>query len=155
MNKNIIASEITNLDYARYFAAKGVSFLLFELPGFQTKDIAEMMSWLQDIKLLLAYQDLCDEQIRESLELLKPYAVCFGRKKCTPLSVNYELMNFEIFSNKIVLNSCDYFRVGHQSSIKDLASPGGYIISGRDQESGEMLNYYELDLLFEELEKAM
>ena len=71
----VIASNITNLTDARYFAAYGVQYLLFDLSEISIMAIEEIIDWVSGPKILLDIGANHVDDIDEAVLKLKPYAI--------------------------------------------------------------------------------
>lgn len=71
----VIASNITNLTDARYFAAYGVDYLLFDLGQINVASIKEIVDWVSGPKTLLMLGAEQIDQIDEAIIKLSPYAI--------------------------------------------------------------------------------
>lgn len=71
----VIASNITNLTDARYFAAYGVQYLLFDLSEINIAGIKEIIDWVSGPKTLLLFSAEKSDDIDEAVLKLEPYAI--------------------------------------------------------------------------------
>ena len=71
----VIASNITNLTDARYFAAYGVQYLLFDLTEINIAGIKEIIDWVSGPKTLLLFSTENSDDIDEAVLKLEPYAI--------------------------------------------------------------------------------
>lgn len=71
----VIASNITNLTDARYFAAYGVQYLLFDLDEISIAGIKEIIDWVSGPKILLLFSANNSNDIDEAVLKLEPYAI--------------------------------------------------------------------------------
>lgn len=71
----VIASNITNLTDARYFAAYGVQYLLFDLSEINVAGIKEIVDWVSGPKTLLLFTRDNSNDIDEAVLKLEPYAI--------------------------------------------------------------------------------
>ena len=71
----VIASNITNLTDARYFAAYGVHYLLFDLTEINIAGIKEIIDWVSGPKTLLLFSTENSDDIDEAVLKLEPYAI--------------------------------------------------------------------------------
>ena len=71
----VIASNITNLTDARYFAAYGVHYLLFDLREISISAIKEIVDWVSGPKTLILINKEHAEDIDEAVLKLEPYAI--------------------------------------------------------------------------------
>ena len=80
----VIASNITNLTDARYFAAYGVQYILFDLTEINIAGIKEIVDWVSGPKTLLLFSADHVNLIDEAVLKLEPYAI--GSKDAIDLS---------------------------------------------------------------------
>ena len=53
----VIASHVSNLTDARYFAARGVDYLLYDLDEISVEKIAEIQEWVSGPEALLLFSN--------------------------------------------------------------------------------------------------
>lgn len=78
LKTHILASEITNLTDARYFAAREATWLSFQLNQIATSQVAAIKEWLDGVVIVPAfdYQELTD--IQEVVQYLESQTIQLG-----------------------------------------------------------------------------
>lgn len=75
LKRPVIATDITSLDDARYFASWGVDFLKFDLEQIALNRVVEILGWVEGIETIIGFGKSTVYQIEEVLVKIKPYAI--------------------------------------------------------------------------------
>lgn len=78
--RSVIAAEITNLTDARYFAARGVDYLLYDLSQIGINEVMAIAEWVEGVKTLVRMNDENIHLIDEVLLRITPHAVGTSEK---------------------------------------------------------------------------
>ncbi len=145
----VIASNITNLTDARYFAAYGVDYLLFDLGQISIDSIKEIVDWVSGPQTLLLVDAEQLDQIDEAIIKLSPHAI---GSKSDQLELSYLAGHVKIMSvveehedRKIVIDDIEFENFDGESMNRPL------IINGGDESKVGFKNYEDLDELMEAL----
>lgn len=97
--KKIIAYNITNLTDARYFAARQVDFLLFDLSYIRIPQILEIQDWIAGPELLLLFGQDALDLIDEALLKIKP--AFFSIKDNSSIDLSHLQPHFKLFHQTV------------------------------------------------------
>jgi len=75
LTRRVIAADITNLTDARYFAARGVDYLMFDMDKIALNKIIEIKDWVEGPELILTLDSSSINLIEEAILKVKPVAV--------------------------------------------------------------------------------
>lgn len=156
----VIADNILNLTDARYFAALGVDYLVFDVEKIDPKSIEEIKQWVEGVNFLLDTKGPLTPQLLELIISLSPEgivsqnddvlrsikeqyseAVFFLRNK------DDQLINVDDSSSK------PYIKVDIETTeletIIESTEIAGLIVEGEPEEKVGFKNFDELDEIFE------
>tara|TARA_B100000497_G_scaffold127994_1_gene172374 strand:- start:2342 stop:2893 length:552 start_codon:yes stop_codon:yes gene_type:complete len=181
LKRNVIASGITNLTDARYFASYGVDYLLFDLREIGINDIMAITGWLEGVKILIKMNEENIHLIDEVLVRISPFAIGSSKSECLRKILQYTSDGyiFHIFpadtseNTKVVLTHVDFvnpdtFHIDSQSTTQaflevnpteeDITeflnkSEAGVILKGSSEIETGLKSFDNMDLLFEILEE--
>ncbi len=143
----VIASNITNLTDARYFAAYGVQYLLFDLTEIDIAGIKEIVDWVSGPETLLLFSADNSDNIDEAVLKLEPYAI--GSKGEVDLSY------LEGHINIISVNEeppMDIELEGHRYSLFESSMEQSHIIlRGSSESKVGFKSFDDLDEILENL----
>lgn len=144
----VIASNITNLTDARYFAAYGVHFLLFDLSEISVAAIKEIVDWVSGPRILILLNKDHANDIDEAVLKLEPYAIgssddldlsyLSGHVKLMDITTNDEILSIE-------LDNCQY------NTHSDVEDQTHIIIRGSHEAKVGFKSFEDLDEILEEL----
>lgn len=151
LSKRIIASDITNLTDARYFAAQGAEFLLFQMDKISVSNVVEIKEWVEGIKILLSFNPNSIDSLEESLLRILPEAIVWKGEKNND---DFEFLSpyakiFEWTDNGLLLDNVEFYYLKELSDVN--SGYCAYIISGTEEKLTGVKNYEALDELFEKL----
>ena len=137
LGRKVIAVDVINLTDARYFAARGVDFLLFDLDHVHMDDLLEIVEWVQGPQILILVSEKSAEKIDEIVMKVAPYAIGpktdMARKSIDYL--NGHLLFFEWQESGCLLDD-ELYQWAKLDTLK--SSNGGLLIAGGDEEEKEM-----------------
>ena len=115
LKRSVIASEITNLTDARYFAARGVDYLLYDLNQINVNDVMAIMEWVEGVKSLVLFDEENIHLIEEAIMQLSPFAIGSSEVICMDKILRYanDSFVFHLFPEdglerpKIILSHAD------------------------------------------------
>lgn len=154
IEKSIIAGNITNLTDARYFAAQGVEFLLFDLSQVPLADIMEIKEWISGPQILLSL-DASDieDQLDEAIIKLAPHAITMNDGDNTPLGYldgHIQLFKITVENNHQIISLYDMSYTTDTDGAIDDETLGLYLLGGEEQKVGYK-SYEDLDDIFDRL----
>lgn len=153
LKTKVIASDITNLTDARYFAARGVDYLLFKMEDVDIDTITSIKEWVSGPKILLHFTEATKDIIDESVLKIEPYALSTSSADVEILSYLNGLVKQVLFDEideqiDIEIDEISFTSKFTLSSI----IPSGIIVQGSDETKVGFKSYDELDDLFDSLE---
>ncbi|MEE9372737.1 MAG: hypothetical protein V3V00_06750 [Saprospiraceae bacterium] len=89
MKTNIIATDITTLTDARYFAAWGVDYILYDLNHIGVNEIMAIVEWVEGVKTLVKMDKDNIHLIDEVLIRINPHAVGSSQSECQDRILQY------------------------------------------------------------------
>jgi len=72
LKTRVIADNVLNLTDARYFAALGVDYLIFNLSKIGKDSIVEIVEWVEGVELLLGVDEELNPQLLEFILKISP-----------------------------------------------------------------------------------
>ena len=77
----IIASDITNLTDARYFSAKGVDYLLYDMDKISIQEVAEIKEWVEGPLTLLLFSRQSIQSLEEAVLKIGPKGIGTSKRE--------------------------------------------------------------------------
>jgi len=155
LTRRVIAADITNLTDARYFAARGVDYLMFDMAKVALDRIIEIKDWVEGPELILSLDSSSLNLIEEAILKVKPFAVVSKNPQTTgelmPYQAHVEVTEFD--NNALALDDKKYVPVGDLSVLDNLEEEHGIIISGSDEVEVGVKDYDLLDGILDLLEE--
>lgn len=156
----VIAANITNLTDARYFAAYGVDYLLFDLDEVDIKLILEIKEWVSGPGFLVLFGTKSIHMLEEALIRLDPQA--FSLKFGVNFNFDHLLPFYPVFSYSTVHDKIEilYDHISYQHIPPKLDNVEtwitdqnikGIVVCGGDEIATGMKRYDDLDVLFDEI----
>ncbi len=152
----IIAANITNLTDARYFAAQGVDYLLFDLDVLSCDQVLEIKEWVSGPEILLVTGAKGIHQLEETLVKVSP--MMFAIRHDTDYDPSHLLPFVDCFQirdhkGEIEIAIGDKIFVEVQNIQDDPLDPelsgcDGFIVNGDVEIKLGMKQYEQLDHLF-------
>lgn len=174
----VIADNILNLTDARYFAAFGVDYLVFNLENIRKESIKEINDWVEGVNVLLEFNESLTPELFDFILQLSPHGFV-----STSTSILKELQDqfkeAEVFIreggttethsfNKLVstksIDLKNTVKTGQQKVFVMMSDPveeletiinseniEGIIVEGKPEEKVGFKNFDELDEIFEQL----
>lgn len=173
LKTRVIADNVLNLTDARYFAALGVDYMIFNVSNIGKEAITEICSWVEGVEVLLGIEETLSPEmldfilkicpagfVSKSREVLSsissqlPEKDCFIRSNGNEIDSEFHLLlnieNVETFSHK---------KTGQKlfvktTNIEDALSStfiDGIIVEGEQEEKIGFKNFDELDEIFDKL----
>ena len=156
IDRTIIARGITNLTDARYFAARGIEYLLFDLDEIPIKKIEEIKEWVEGPELLLTFSESSLHLIEESIIKLEPAGLGVPnpdlQKSIEHLSAYTKL--FDMSKDEVHFADTRFYQVDKINDINSLDSEAGILISGSHESEVGVKSFDELDELLDYLEES-
>ncbi len=154
LKTKVIASDITNLTDARYFAARGVDYLMFYMKDIDIEDIIAIKEWVSGPKIILYFDKNDTSLIDEAVLKIEPYALCCDRNNAHIISYlngHLQIAYLAKIDGTITIELAnDNFTSSFELSTN---LPLGIIVQGSDESKIGFKNYDQLDELFDLLEK--
>lgn len=152
LKTKVIASHVTNLTDARYFAARGVDYLLFDLDDIAIDAAVEIKEWVEGPALLLLLSSTSTGKLDEAVLRLSP--AYMGAKSADALAdIAHLSTHVSIFKWKptaITIEDDTFVPLTEDISLDDL--PSGIIVRGGDEEEIGMKTFDDLDEFFDSIE---
>jgi len=145
---SVIASHVSNLTDARYFAARGVDYILYDLDDIALPKILEIQEWVSGPEVLLLFSNNSISSLDEAMIKLSPAGI--GSKdelsKLNHLNGHTEL--FEWTSQRIELLGIEFINYDDYNSKDDQ----GVFVRGGEEAAIGIKSYEELDDILDALE---
>lgn len=155
LNRKVIATQITNLTDARYFAARGIDYLLFDLDKISLQQILEIKEWVEGPEMLLLLSSSSLPLLDEAIIKVKPVAIA-GREESILQDIKHLEGHVQIFDwisdKKIVMELQDYILIANESELGHLRADDGVMISGGSEQAVGMKAFDQLDSVLDRLE---
>ena len=155
LSRNVIARDITNLTDARYFAARGINYLLMDLDQIPLDQIIEIKEWIEGPEILLIFSEDSIRFVDESIIKLSPAGIS-AKSSDTQASLEHLSAYTTIFQyaqNEILLNDQLFVGVQHISDLDGLSEQTGVILSGGEEDVVGVKSFEDLDDLLDALEE--
>ena len=154
LKRKVIATDITNLTDARYFAARGVDFLLFDLDAMSIISIQEIADWIEGPMVLLYFSEKSIGLLDEAVLKISPYGIGTSDQKVRN-DLDFMSAHVTLFfrhNNSIELG-VDVFRtIGTLAGLQSIPNDEGIILSGSSEELVGLKNFDEMDEILDLLE---
>ena len=155
LNRKVIATQVTNLTDARYFAARGIDYLLFDIDKISLSQILEIKEWVEGPEVLLLFSLSSLSLLDEAIIKVKPAAI--SSKENTVIQeikhLEGHVQLFEWVSDKtITIESQSYHLVKNLSDLTQLRSDDGVMITGGSEQAVGVKAFDELDDILDSLE---
>lgn len=144
----VIASHVSNLTDARYFAARGVDYLLYDLDEISVEKIAEIQEWVSGPEALLLFSNSSIDQLDEAMIKISPLGI--GSKDDTNAisHLNGHTELFDWSENEIDLLGLEYKDFDNYNS----QTAEGVFVKGGDEAAVGVKSFDELDGILDQLE---
>lgn len=113
LKRSVVASGFSNLSIARYFAAQGVDYLLFDLNNIKIHTVYEICAWVEGVKILIKMDADNILDLEEILIKIQPYAVGSSDHSI----VEYLKMNFFDLNPYFDLAFPNELKIYHQNDM--------------------------------------
>ncbi|MFT4565676.1 MAG: hypothetical protein ACI9FN_000629 [Saprospiraceae bacterium] len=145
---NVIASHVSNLTDARYFAARGVDYLLYDLDEISLAQIAEIQEWVSGPEALLLFSNNSIGQLDEAMIKLSPFGISTKDDFTAIGHLNGHTEIFEWSMDQIELQGMEFNDFDHYTPKND---QGVFVRGGLEAAVG-IKSYDELDEILDTLE---
>lgn len=154
LNRKVIATEVTNLTDARYFAARGIDYLLFDLDKISLEQILEIKEWVEGPELLILLSLSSLSLLDEAIIKAKPIAISSKESSIMQEIKHLEghVQLFDWADKKISIELHDYHLVADESDLDSLGSEDGVIITGGSEDAVGVKAFDQLDAILDKLE---
>ena len=155
LKKKVIAGNILNLTDARYFAAQGVDYLLFDMANIDINTVVNIKEWVSGPEILLLFNEKAIGKLDEAIVRIEPKAIgsySEDQKLIDHLGAHVDIFQIdESTINEIQLYIEDQFYTTdvEKGMGTDLAN---LILMGGEEDKVGMKTYDELDEIFEDLQ---
>lgn len=169
----VIADNVLNLTDARYFAAFGVDFLVFNLANISHEAVKEICEWVEGVEVLLEIDEALSPEVLDFIIQTKPAGIVSSSWEILT-SVKDQLPEKSFFLRSenggtseefdlIILNNSidEITRANPNQKIfvkttnveEAMSSPDieGIVVEGEPEEKVGFKNFDELDDLFDKL----
>lgn len=144
----IIATQISNLTDARYFAAQGVDFLLFDSSVINIEKMIEIREWIEGPAILLAVQPGHVERLDEYILRIGAIAIdTTNYKRGEADHLQGHILSFEWRNKVLHFEGVEYHIWNHKT--KTALSRSGVILYGSPEDETGMKSFDALDDFFE------
>jgi len=154
LNRKVIATDVTNLTDARYFAARGVDYLLFNMSTLPIDKALEIKEWVEGPELLLLFSKESLQLVDEAIIRLSPAGISAHSKEevieLSHLSAHVEL--FKWSADEITIDEFSYMSASHSDDIRAMPDHCGVIIYGGTETAVGMKSFDILDDILDTLE---
>lgn len=144
----VIASHVASLTDARYFAARGVDFLLYDLSLLSIAEISEIQEWVSGPKVLLLFSDASVDIVDEAMIRIQPYGIgTLGQQSAIDhLMGHVQIIQWQ--ADVIALEDRRY--ISYDAYVRSPAD--GVFVRGGVEASVGIKSFEELDDIFDALE---
>lgn len=154
LSRKVIAMNVTNLTDARYFAARGIDYLLFDLDEMDVSHILEIKEWVEGPEILLLFSAQSINDVDECVLKIKPVAIG-GKTKEIEQNLSYlsgytGLLEFQ--NNQLSFNGQIYCRVATKDELATIDERTGLLISGSIEDQVGIKSFDQLDEVLDQLE---
>ena len=155
LTKKVIAANITNLTDARYFAARGVDFLLFDLSQVSLDKVFEIKEWVEGPRSLLLFDEETLPLLDEAVIKIDPFAI--GARSDKVISeISYMSAHIVILdwtdANRIRMDEEEFFVLQEELALRELSASDGIILSGEKENTVGLKDFESMDRLLDLLE---
>lgn len=154
LNRRVIAANITNLTDARYFAARGVDYLMFDVSQMSIDSIVEIKDWVEGPKHIVQLTEATLTLVEEAILKVTPAVITSNSsdvlRELQHYSAHVEVAPY--IDQKITIGEVSYHSLQNLNQLKELEHEVGIIISGGEEEEVGMKNFDFLDELLDYLE---
>ena len=154
LTRKVIATDITNLTDARYFAARGVDFLMFSFDQLSIQDIVEIVEWVEGPKVLILFKEDSLRLLDEAVLKIKPHGVGSRSTKAVG-EMEFLSSHVEVFlwqGETLTIGPDTYVQIGQSSSLKSLESDVGILLAGGNEEQVGVKSFEDMDEILDALE---
>ena len=147
LSRKVIASHVTNLTDARYFAARGVDYLLFDLDDTSIEQILEIKEWVEGPEILILFSYDSIHLKDEALIKIDPKGIS-GKDAITGTELVHLAAHVTIFDwaeTKITLDQIEFFMISDPSELSKLSPECGIVLKGSTEEKIGLKSYDQLD----------
>jgi len=155
----VIADNILNLTDARYFAAYGVDYLVFDIEKIAPQSIREIKEWIEGVKIFLDAEGQVTPAMLDLIINLSPNGFVSGSEALLD-DLNSQFSELEFFlrqadgtlTNHIDKDELPYKKISTTESIESLITSdkiSGIIVEGEPEEKVGFKNFDQLDKIFE------
>ncbi len=145
---NVIASHVSNLTDARYFAARGVDYLLYDLDEISLSKIAEIQEWVSGPEALLLFSNNSIDQLDEAMIKLSPFGISTKDDISAVSHLNGHTEIFEWSKDQVELHGLEY----KDFDTYNPQSDQGVFVRGGAEAAVGIKSYDELDEILDALE---
>lgn len=155
LNRKVIATQVTNLTDARYFAARGIDYLLFDLDKIALEQILEIKEWVEGPELLFLFSDSSISLLDEAIIKAKPAAISSKDqnviREVKHLEGHVQLFDW-VNEKEIILESLSYHLITNLADLYLINSDDGVLISGGSEQAVGLKAFDDLDGILDSLE---
>ena len=154
LNRSIIATQVTNLTDARYFAARGIEYLLFDMDESSIDTILEIKEWVEGPKILLLCSDDSLALIDEGIIKIQPFGLS-AKTPSTSAKIQHLSAHVVIFTwneKEIIIEDLNHYSVKNIENLETIDKDAGLIISGGAEDAVGIKAFDDLDELLDSLE---
>ncbi len=154
LSRKVIAMQVANLTDARYFAARGVDYLLFDVDQVSLEHIIEIKEWVEGPLFLLLFSTNTLSLVDEFMIKLSPEGIG-GKSKEVIDEIAHLQSHTEIFSwteQEIRLEDHAFKSISSASELLHLNAEEGVIIKGGSEDAVGVKAFDELDEILDQLE---
>ena len=144
----VIASHVSNLTDARYFAARGVDYLLYDLDEISVEKIAEIQEWVSGPEALLLFSNNSIHQLDEAMIKLSPFGIGSKDEISAISHLNGHAELFDWSTSEMELLGLDFKDFDSYNSISDQ----GIFVRGGVEAALGVKSFDELDMILDQLE---
>jgi len=155
LTRRVIAADITNLTDARYFAARGVDYLMFDLSQLPLDKLLEIKEWVEGPSAILLVDDTSINLVEEAILKVNPAAVISKNAQ-----VLGELQHFQahveiahLQAHQLELDGEVFKQISAADVLSSLDEEDGIILSGGDEEIVGLKDFDLLDTILDEIEE--
>jgi len=154
LNRKVIATHVTNLTDARYFAARGVDYLLFDLDAISLDKTIEIKEWVEGPEIMLLFSVQSLPLLDEAIIKLSPVAIS-GKEPGVIAEMIHMSAHVNIFKweeERFEYDDRDFTLLRSSVQLETLAESDGVVISGSEEEAVGVKAFDMLDEILDQLE---
>ncbi len=155
LTRRVIAADITNLTDARYFAARGIDYLMFDLSKISLDKILEIKEWVEGPAVVLLIDDTSISLVEEAILKLSP-SVILGENPKVMGELQHYQAHVEVAhlqEDHLEIDGEIFKKISDPQALKTLDPHDGIILDGGDEQEIGIKDFDLLDKILDQIEE--